>query len=254
MFEAMGLARAVTLFAAGAATALYLNRRPPAVDGRFVPSVPDASRPAPPQEDPVGVLEDPPDEEAPGYAFAEEPEAPLEDVEAFPEEPEDEEIFVDAREELWPEPPPAPPPPSPGASRRGPPPVPGVEQPTVEQPAIERGALPADVAAVVDDLIASEPPEEDMAEIVDAEVVDELEPPESPDDARIAVAVLVELGKVPGLDPNAVGVEVTDGVVRLHGEIDDPVTLAEVERRIAALDVVGPLTSLLRVGQSSHAA
>ena len=222
----MRLARAVTLFAAGAATAWYLDRRRPDLERAVAPP----PTPAPPPATPV----------------------PTEAQEQAP------------RAEQQREEPPAGPPPPP-SPRRGPPPVPEgrprrrevfsppdeafagpSEQPTIEQPALQRGTEPADVAAVVDDLIASAD-SQDEPSIVDAEVVEEKVSVSRPDDPRVTVAVLVELGRVPGLRPEAVAVEVTDGVVWLHGEIEDPALIVEVERRIAALEGVQRLRSLLHL-------
>ena len=229
----MRLARAVTMFAAGAATAWYLDRRRP------LPDVERAEAPPPWRAAPADTPPPAKAEEQPPRAEQEHDAAP-------------------------PDPPPDPPPAR--FPRRGPPPVPDVgsrrrevysppdevfaapsEQPTVEQPALQRGAEPTDVAAVVDDLIASGDPEEDEPPIVDAEVVEERVSAGPPDDPRITVGVLVELGKVPGLRPEAVAVEVTEGVVWLHGEIEDPAVIVEVERRIAALEGVERLRSVLHL-------
>jgi hypothetical protein len=240
MLRLMRLARAFTLFAAGAAAAWYLDRRRPR---------PDMEHVAPPPPDPLPPAEPP-------AATRQPPEPPVEPVEVA------EPLEVDEVDESPPDPPVS------DSPRRGPPPVPGrrsgaarreaypppdpafaapSEQPTVEQPAVQRGAEPADVAAVVDDLIATGHREGVDQAIVDAEIVDEASAPEPPGDAQITVAVIVELGKVPGLSPDAVSVEVSDGVVWLHGEIGDPGTIGEVERRVGALEGVERLRSLLHL-------
>jgi len=207
----MRLARAITVVAAGAATAWFLDRR------RLLPGRRRQELPWPPEQ----VSRPPAPAPGPPEPAAVEPEPPA--VEPEPPAVEPEPPAVE------PEPALADPVFSPS------------EQPTREQPAVERGPEPVDVTSLVDDLGAPGSAGRESA-IVDAEVVDD-----NPDDEQLAKSVRDLIAILPDVPSGAVSVEVMGGTVLLRGEIDRAGTIRELEERVRKLDAVAGVRNLLHL-------
>ncbi len=136
--------------------------------------------------------------------------------------------------ELPPAPEPAPPRPAPE-----PEPEPQSEEPLeAHVEAVEAVSDAADVTAVVEDLLAAAPEEEDR--IVDAEVVDEGAP-------DLAETVRLRLAEVPGLLAESLRIESSGGVVWLRGELERPEAIAEAERLAASVSGVAEVRNLLHL-------
>jgi hypothetical protein len=199
-----GIGRAAPLLAAGVAAGWYL-RRQGLLGGAARPELPWPPDPAPspPASPPSAatrvaeVVEPPPEEPA-----VEEP--PPEQVAAgeLEPEPEEPEEPLDAHAE-----------------------------------AVEAVSDAADVTAVVEDLLAVAPGEEQ--EIVDAEVVEESE--------DLNGRVRMALAEIPGLLSGAVQVESSGGIVWLRGELARPEAIGEAERRAAAVGGVVEVRNLLHL-------
>ena len=210
----MRLARAITVVAAGAATAWFLDRRRllPGRRRQELPWPPEqvSRSPAPPE--PAAVEPDPVAVEPEPATVEPDPAA----VEAEPPAVEPEPALAD-------------------------PVFSPSEQPTREQPAVERGPEPVDVTSLVDDLGAPGSAGRESA-IVDAEVVDD-----NPDDEQLAKSVRDLIAILPDVPSRGVSVEVMGGTVLLHGEIDRAGTIRELEERVRKLDGVAGVRNLLHL-------
>jgi hypothetical protein len=264
MFRAMGLfRRAMPLLAAGAAGAVAVRYLDQAIRRRALGAHPRPALPRPSAPMPVAVSPAPPAEPTAAPAPPAEPKAPPAPpaavpstaVPAPPSPPEPPRAAPPPPPPPAPAPPPPPPPPTPAeeaaatAARPRPATPAPVEEPEEEQqPTEESDAVePPDVIDVVEDLIS--PPAGGAESVEDAIVVEgsAFEVPAPPDDRALAESVRTALAERPGLLGGDVDVDVIDGTVYLHGQLERAEAILDAEVRARRVTGVQAVESFLHL-------